>query len=92
MAGRNPAIRHIIPDRKDLGIGGCWNLAIMDEACGRYAVQLDSDDLYENHLGLETIVDTIRDGNYAMVVGSYTIVNEAGAVTPGNHRPPRMDR
>jgi len=76
MAGRNPAIRHIIPDRKDLGIGGCWNLAIMDEACGRYAVQLDSDDLYENHLVLETIVDTIRDGNYAMVVGSYTIVNE----------------
>ena len=51
-------------------------MAIMDEACGRYAIQLDSDDLYENHLVLETIVDTIRDGRYAMVVGSYTIVNE----------------
>ncbi len=76
LAGRNPAIRHIIPPRKDLGIGGCWNLAIMDEACGRYAIQLDSDDLYENHLVLETIVDTIHDGGYAMVVGSYTIVNE----------------
>lgn len=76
LAGRNPAIRHIIPPRKDLGIGGCWNVAIMDEACGRYAIQLDSDDLYENHLVLETIVDTIRDGSYAMVVGSYTIVNE----------------
>jgi len=76
MAGRNPAIRHIIPRRKDLGIGGCWNAAIMDDACGRYAVQLDSDDLYENHLVLETITDIMRDGRYAMVVGSYTIVNE----------------
>ncbi|MDD3845674.1 MAG: glycosyltransferase family A protein [Syntrophorhabdaceae bacterium] len=76
IAGKNPAIRHIIPSRKDLGIGGCWNMGIMDHACGRYAVQLDSDDLYENHLVLETIVDAIRDGSYAMVVGSYTIVNE----------------
>ncbi len=76
FAARNPAIRHIIPARKDLGIGGCWNMAITDEACGRYAVQLDSDDLYENHLVLETIVDTIRDGRYARVVGSYTIVND----------------
>jgi hypothetical protein len=48
----------------------------MDEACGRYAVQLDSDDLYENHLVLGTIVDMIEGGSYAMVVGSYTIVNE----------------
>jgi len=76
LASRNPAVKHIIPAGKDLGIGGCWNLGITDEACGRYAVQLDSDDLYENHLVLETIVDTLRDGSYAMVVGSYTIVNE----------------
>ena len=76
LAQKNPAIRHIIPDRRDLGIGGCWNLGINDKTCGRYAVQLDSDDLYENHLVLETIVDTMRDGSYAMVVGSYTIVNE----------------
>ena len=76
LAEKNPAIVHIIPDRQDLGIGGCWNLGINDRACGRYAVQLDSDDLYENHLVLETIIDTMRDGSYAMVVGSYTIVNE----------------
>ncbi len=76
LAEKNPAIHHIIPDRHDLGIGGCWNVGINDKACGRYAVQLDSDDLYENHLVLETIVDTLRDGSYAMVVGSYTIVNE----------------
>ena len=76
LAEKNPAICHIIPDRHDLGIGGCWDLGINDRACGRYAVQLDSDDLYENHLVLETIVDAMRDGSYAMVVGSYTVVNE----------------
>lgn len=76
LAEKNPAIVHIIPDRFDLGIGGCWNLGINDKACGRYAVQLDSDDLYENQLVLEMIIDTMRDGSYAMVVGSYTIVNE----------------
>lgn len=76
LAEKNPAVIHIIPDRHDLGIGGCWNLGINDKTCGRYAVQLDSDDLYENHLVLETIVDTMRNGNYGMVVGSYTIVNE----------------
>jgi hypothetical protein len=89
LAEKNPAVRHIIPDRHDLGIGGCWNLGINDRACGRYAVQLDSDDLYENNLVLETIVDTLRDGNFAMVVGSYTIVNEnLDQIPPGliDHR------
>jgi hypothetical protein len=89
LADKNPAIRHIIPERNDLGIGGCWNVGIRDSACGRYAVQLDSDDLYENHLVLETIVNTLRDGKYAMVVGSYTIVNEKlEQVPPGliDHR------
>lgn len=76
LAEKNAAIRHIKPDRLDLGIGGCWNVGINDSSCGHYCVQLDSDDLYENHLVLETIVDTLKDGKYAMVVGSYTIVNE----------------
>jgi hypothetical protein len=76
LAQKNPAVVHIIPEGQDLGIGGCWSVGINDRTCGRYAVQLDSDDLYENHLVLETIVETMRDGRYAMVVGSYTVVNE----------------
>ena len=76
LATRHPALRHIIPKRTDLGIGGCWNEAINSQFCGRYAVQLDSDDLYSSSGTLQGIVDTLRTGKYAMVIGSYTIVNE----------------
>ena len=72
---RHPALKHIIPKRTDLGIGGCWNEAINSQFCGRYAVQLDSDDLYGSIGTLQKIVDTLRNGKYAMVIGSYTIVN-----------------
>lgn len=61
-----------------LGIGGCWNRAILDERCGRFAVQLDSDDLYNSEVTLQRIVDKFRDGNYGMVVGSYTLVDFEG--------------
>ncbi len=46
-------MKHVVPKRTDLGIGGCWNEAIHNEACGRYAVQLDSDDLYSSNAYLE---------------------------------------
>jgi hypothetical protein len=69
------SLKQIVPKRTDLGIGGCWNEAIQDEACGRYAVQLDSDDLYSSSRTLQTLVDMLRDGNDAMVIGSYTLVN-----------------
>ena len=75
LAVRHPALKHIIPKRTDLGIGGCWNEAINSQFCGRYAVQLDSDDLYASPGTLQKIVDTLRNGKYAMVIGSYTIVN-----------------
>ncbi len=89
LAAREKKLRHIIPARQDLGIGGCWNEALFSDLCGRYAIQLDSDDLYENPLVLGTIVDSLREGGYAMVVGSYTIVNERlEQVPPGliDHR------
>jgi 23S rRNA pseudoU1915 N3-methylase RlmH len=68
-------LRHFVPNRTDLGIGGCWNEALGAEACGRYAVQLDSDDLYTSSSTLQKMVDRLRQGSYGMVIGSYTLVN-----------------
>lgn len=76
LAALNPKIQHLIPRRTDLSIGGCWNEAIYSPCCGKYAIQLDSDDLYSTPDTLQTIVDLLAKGNYAMVVASYTIVNE----------------
>jgi len=76
LASRHPVLKHIVPKRTDLGIGGCWNEAVNSHFCGRYSVQLDSDDLYSSPGTLQGIVDTLRTGKYAMVIGSYTIVNE----------------
>ena len=61
----------IVPERTDLGIGGCWNEAINDVRCGRFAVQLDSDDLYSSPNTLQQVVDTFRKQKAAMVIGSY---------------------
>ncbi len=71
-----PVLKHRLPERNDLDIGGCWNVAIQDNACGRYAVQLDSDDLYSRPDALQQMVDLLRTERYAMVIGSYTLVNE----------------
>ncbi len=75
FAAKYSHVHHIIPARCDLGIGGCWNEGIHSPHCGRYVVQLDSDDLYSSSNVLQKIVDKLREGRYAMVVGSYTIVN-----------------
>ena len=75
---------HIIPDRYDLGIGGCWNVAINDDRCGRFAVQLDSDDLYSSPKTLQQIVDAFYKQNAAMVVGSYRMCDfELNTLPPG---------
>jgi hypothetical protein len=76
LSGQYPCLKHIVPTRTDLGIGGCWNEALQHEACGRYVVQLDSDDLYSSPHTLQKMVDMLRQGKYAMVIGSYTLVNE----------------
>nr|WP_321450690.1 glycosyltransferase family A protein [uncultured Carboxylicivirga sp.] len=68
-------IVHIIPERDDLGIGGCWNRAVEDERCGKFAVQLDSDDLYIDETVLQQVVKAFYEQNCAMVVGSYQMVN-----------------
>ena len=63
------------PDRTDLGIGGCWDYAIRSNSCGRYAVQLDSDDLYSGTDTLARIVEAFVKQRAAMVIGSYRMVN-----------------
>ena len=75
LAKADKRLVHIIPERTDLGIGGCWNLAVNDERCGRFAVQLDSDDLYSGTDTLQKIVDKFREGGYSMVIGSYRMCN-----------------
>ncbi len=89
LAREHDNLIHIRPDRTDLGIGGCWNEAVFSSYCGEYAVQLDSDDLYADETALERIVAKFGDGPYAMVIGSYTIVNfELQEIPPGliDHR------
>ena len=75
---------HLIPTRTDLGIGGCWNYAINDTHCGRFAVQLDSDDLYSSENTLQTIVDAFHEQKAAMIVGSYRMCDfELNTLPPG---------
>ena len=74
----------IVPDRYDLGIGGCWNEAINSQYCGRFAVQLDSDDLYSSPKTLQTIVDAFYKQKAAMVIGSYRMCDfELKTLPPG---------
>lgn len=75
---------HIVPERLDLGIGGCWDLAIRDWRCGRFAVQLDSDDVYKASSTLQRIVDKFYEVNCAMVIGSYELTDfEGNPIPPG---------
>ncbi|MCL1868300.1 MAG: glycosyltransferase family 2 protein [Paludibacter sp.] len=79
----------IIPQRKDLGIGGCWNEAIFSENCGRFCAQLDSDDLYSDENILQFIVNEFVTQNCAMLVGSYQMVDfSLKTIPPGiiDHR------
>ncbi|HSB07339.1 MAG TPA: glycosyltransferase family 2 protein [Thermodesulfobacteriota bacterium] len=75
LARQYSRLKHIVPKRNDLGIGGCWNEALRHEACGRYVVQLDSDDLYSSPRTLQKMIEMLRQNNYAMVIGSYTLVD-----------------
>jgi len=70
-----PGLIHVIPERSDLGIGGCWNIGIHHELCGKFAVQLDSDDLYSDENTLEQLVKAFYQQQCAMVIGSYRMCN-----------------
>ena len=74
-ANQDKRIVHLIPERTDLGIGGCWNEAVHHESCGRFAIQLDSDDLYADETTIQQIIESFHKEKCAMVVGSYQMVN-----------------
>lgn len=89
LAGRFPQLKLLAPKRRDLSIGGCWNEAVSSEFCGRYAVQLDSDDLYGGDDVLQRLVELLRKEKCALAVGSYTIVDaDLREIPPGliDHR------
>lgn len=75
LSTKHSGLKVITPERLDLGIGGCWNEAVNSEYCGRFAVQLDSDDLYSTHQTLQHIVDEFYKQQAAMIVGSYRMCN-----------------
>lgn len=84
LSGSNPNLVHIIPERTDLGIGGCWNLAVNDSRCGRFAVQLDSDDLYSGTDTLQKVVDAFHSQKAAMVIGAYRMCDfDLNTLPPG---------
>ena len=80
----NKAVIHLQPQRTDLGIGGCWDLAINHPRCGRFAIQLDSDDLYSDTHTLQTIVNTFYKEQCAMVIGTYRMTDfQLNTIAPG---------
>ena len=89
LAAQDKRLIHVVPARHDLGIGGCWNLAVHHEKCGEYAVQLDSDDVYSGPETLQKIVNAFREQKCAMVVGTYQMTDfDMNPIPPGiiDHR------
>lgn len=88
-ASKDERLVHVIPSKYDLGIGGCWNLAVHHDKCGEYAVQLDSDDVYSGPDTLSKIVDAFGEQKCAMVVGTYQMTDfNMNPIPPGviDHR------
>lgn len=83
IAREDSRLIHLIPEPGH-GIGGCWNCALDDSRCGRFAVQLDSDDVYSSDLTVQKIVDKFRETGAAMVIGSYTLTDfDLNIIPPG---------
>ena len=89
LASSDSRVIHLIPEESGLGIGGCWNAGISHPACGRYAVQLDSDDMYSGPDTLQRIVEVFRRERCAVVIGSYMMTDfDLRPIPPGiiDHR------
>lgn len=75
---------HILPERHDLGIGGCWNMGVHHPKCGKFAVQLDSDDVYKDENTLKIMVNAFYQQNCGMVVGTYMMTDfNMNMIVPG---------
>lgn len=84
LAHKNKNIIHLLPESKILGIGGCWNLALNHHLCGRFAIQLDSDDVYNTPHTIKKIVKCFYENSSAMVIGSYQMMNfDNEPIAPG---------
>lgn len=89
LEARHTNLNVIVPNFSNLGIGGCWNEGINSAHCGRFAVQLDSDDLYKDNSALQRIVNKFHDINCGMVIGSYELTDfNLNPIPPGliDHR------
>lgn len=80
----DPRLVHIVPQRDDLGIGGCWNAGVQHPKCGKFAVQLDSDDVYSDENTLARMVAAFYEQKCAMVVGTYMLTDiDKNPIPPG---------
>lgn len=80
----DPRLVHIVPERDDLGIGGCWNAGVQHPKCGKFAVQLDSDDVYADENTLAKMVAAFYEQKCAMVVGTYMLTDiDKNPIPPG---------
>ncbi|MCW8848939.1 MAG: glycosyltransferase [Melioribacteraceae bacterium] len=84
LKSKDNRLIHLIPESDDLQIGGCWNLGIMNANCGRFAIQLDSDDIYFDESTIQKIVDKFIEEKCAMVIGSYNLTDfQLNEIPPG---------
>ncbi len=84
IAASDPRVVHIVPESRSLGIGGCWDLAVNHPACGRFACQLDSDDMYSSADTLRRVAERFHSDGCAMVIGSYELTDmECRQIPPG---------
>ena len=89
FGAKDKRVIHIVPERTDLGIGGCWNEGVHHQSCGRFSVQLDSDDIYKDESTLQKIVGVFRKEKCAVVIGSYQLTDfDLNEIPPGliDHR------
>lgn len=85
----DPRLIYIAQDKTYHAIGGNWNAAVHHPRCGRFALQLDSDDVYSDNTTVQRFVDAFREQKCAMVVGTYRITDfEMRELPPGiiDHR------